>query len=40
MLARIAAELIASGAPADVSPMYLRRPDATASSTRKRVTPV
>ena len=40
VLARIAADMIATGAPADVSPMYLRRPDATVSTQRKRVTPV
>ncbi|MCU0262598.1 MAG: tRNA (adenosine(37)-N6)-threonylcarbamoyltransferase complex dimerization subunit type 1 TsaB [Candidatus Nanopelagicales bacterium] len=37
-LARIAGELVRSGVPADLTPMYLRRPDAMASSTRKRVT--
>ncbi len=40
VLARIAAALIAADAPADVSPMYLRRPDVTLSPGRKRVTPV
>ena len=38
-LARIIAGLLASGAPADVSPLYLRRPDAVAAAGRKRVTP-
>ncbi len=38
-LARIAALLIRTGTPADVTPMYLRRPDATVSVARKRVTP-
>ena len=37
-LARIAAELVVAGVPADVTPMYLRRPDATVGATRKRVT--
>ncbi len=37
-LARIAAELVVAGVPPDVTPMYLRRPDATVSATRKRVT--
>jgi tRNA threonylcarbamoyl adenosine modification protein YeaZ len=39
VLARIAAELIRAGVPADLTPMYLRRPDATPSAGRKRVTP-
>lgn len=38
-LARMVAEAIASGAPADAAPMYLRRPDATVGGPRKRVTP-
>ena len=38
-LARIAADLVRAGVPADLSPMYLRRPDATVSAGRKRVTP-
>lgn len=38
VLARIGADRIAAGAPADISPMYLRRPDATVSTRRKRVT--
>jgi tRNA threonylcarbamoyl adenosine modification protein YeaZ len=37
-LARITAGLVRSGVPADLTPMYLRRPDATASAARKRVT--
>ena len=39
-LARIAADLVRAGVPADLSPMYLRRPDATVSPGRKRVTPL
>jgi tRNA threonylcarbamoyl adenosine modification protein YeaZ len=39
VLARIVAVLLATGAPAEVSPMYLRRPDAVAAAGRKRVTP-
>jgi tRNA threonylcarbamoyl adenosine modification protein YeaZ len=38
ILARIAGELVRAGVPADLSPMYLRRPDATVSAARKRVT--
>ena len=38
-LARIGADLLAAGVPADVTPMYLRRPDAIAGAARKRVTP-
>jgi tRNA threonylcarbamoyl adenosine modification protein YeaZ len=38
ILARIAAELVVAGVPADLTPMYLRRPDATVSAVRKRVT--
>lgn len=38
-LARIAAELARAAVPADLAPLYLRRPDATASAARKRVTP-
>jgi tRNA threonylcarbamoyl adenosine modification protein YeaZ len=37
-LARIAARLVLAGVPADVTPMYLRRPDATVGAARKRVT--
>ena len=37
-LARITGELVRAGVPADLTPMYLRRPDATASAARKRVT--
>jgi tRNA A37 threonylcarbamoyladenosine modification protein TsaB len=39
VLARIAADLVRAGVPADLSPMYLRRPDATVGAGRKRVTP-
>ena len=39
VLARIAGDLVREGVPADVTPMYLRRPDATAGAARKRVTP-
>lgn len=38
-LARIAADLVRAGMPADVTPLYLRRPDATVNPGRKRVTP-
>jgi tRNA threonylcarbamoyl adenosine modification protein YeaZ len=38
VLAGIAAALVLAGAPADLTPMYLRRPDATVGATRKRVT--
>jgi len=38
-LARIVASMISAGQPADVAPMYLRRPDAVAAAGRKRVTP-
>jgi tRNA threonylcarbamoyladenosine biosynthesis protein TsaB len=38
-LARIVASMVAAGQPADVSPLYLRRPDAVAPLGRKRVTP-
>ncbi|HYN57710.1 MAG TPA: tRNA (adenosine(37)-N6)-threonylcarbamoyltransferase complex dimerization subunit type 1 TsaB [Motilibacterales bacterium] len=38
-LARIGADLRSAGVPADVTPIYLRRPDATPSARRKRVTP-
>ncbi len=38
-VARIGADLLASGQSPDVSPMYLRRPDVTVGSPRKRVTP-
>ncbi len=38
-LARIAAGLVGAGVPGDLTPMYLRRPDATVSAGRKRVTP-
>jgi tRNA threonylcarbamoyl adenosine modification protein YeaZ len=37
-LARIAAGLVLAGVPADVTPMYLRRPDAMVGAARKRVT--
>lgn len=37
-LARMVAGAIAAGAPADTSPLYLRRPDATVAGARKRVT--
>jgi tRNA threonylcarbamoyl adenosine modification protein YeaZ len=39
VLAELAGRSMASGAPAEVAPLYLRRPDATASTQRKRVTP-
>ena len=39
VLARVVAERLAAGLPADVSPLYLRRPDAVPATTRKRVTP-
>lgn len=39
VLARLVARMVASGAEADASPMYLRRPDAKAGASRKRVTP-
>ena len=35
---RLTGELVRCGVPADLTPMYLRRPDATASAARKRVT--
>lgn len=38
-LARIAGGLVRAGVPADLTPMYLRRPDAMVGATRKRVTP-
>ena len=39
VLARMVAARIAEGQPPEVSPLYLRRPDAVAAHTRKRVTP-
>lgn len=39
VLARIAAGMVTSREPADLSPMYLRRPDAVAGAVRKKVTP-
>jgi tRNA threonylcarbamoyl adenosine modification protein YeaZ len=39
VLARIVAGRIAAGTPPEVTPLYLRRPDAVAASARKRVTP-
>jgi tRNA threonylcarbamoyl adenosine modification protein YeaZ len=39
VLARLAAEMLTAGHPADVTPLYLRRPDAVAAAGRKRVTP-
>lgn len=39
VLARLVAARIELGAPADVSPLYLRRPDAVVGAARKRVTP-
>jgi tRNA threonylcarbamoyl adenosine modification protein YeaZ len=39
VLARIVAGQIRAGVAAEVTPLYLRRPDAVASGTRKRVTP-
>jgi tRNA threonylcarbamoyl adenosine modification protein YeaZ len=38
-VARLAARRLAEGAPAELAPLYLRRPDATAPGVRKRVTP-
>ena len=38
-VARLAARALAAGEPADLSPMYLRRPDAALPGARKRVTP-
>jgi hypothetical protein len=38
-VARLAARAIACGETPDVTPLYLRRPDAVAATTRKRVTP-
>jgi tRNA threonylcarbamoyladenosine biosynthesis protein TsaB len=38
-IARLAARHIETGEPADRTPMYLRRPDATPSLQRKKVTP-
>lgn len=38
-LAGIAGGLIRAGVPADLTPLYLRRPDATVGAGRKRVTP-
>lgn len=38
-LARIAGELARAGVPAELAPLYLRRPDATVNAGRKRVTP-
>lgn len=39
VLARMAGELLIAGEPAEVAPLYLRRPDAVAAVGRKRVTP-
>ena len=39
VMARIAARMIRAGEPADVAPLYLRRPDAVAPAQRKKVTP-
>lgn len=39
VLARLVAGRIEAGAPPEVAPLYLRRPDAVAAATRKRVTP-
>lgn len=39
VLAALVADRLRSGAPAEVAPLYLRRPDAVAATTRKRVTP-
>lgn len=39
VLARLVAAQIAGDVPIDVSPLYLRRPDAVAGTARKRVTP-
>ena len=39
VLARLVAVLLETGAPPDVEPLYLRRPDAVAPATRKRVSP-
>ena len=38
-VARLAARALSAGEPADLTPLYLRRPDATAPGARKRVTP-
>lgn len=38
-VARLAARRVAEGAPAELAPLYLRRPDVTAPGARKRVTP-
>lgn len=38
-LARMVAELVAHGTTPELAPLYLRRPDAVAAPTRKRVTP-
>lgn len=37
-VARLAAGRLAAGAPVELAPLYLRRPDATAPGARKRVT--
>ena len=39
VMARIAARMIRAGEPADLTPLYLRRPDAVAAAQRKKVTP-
>jgi tRNA threonylcarbamoyl adenosine modification protein YeaZ len=39
VMARIAARMIIAGEPADLTPLYLRRPDAVAAPGRKKVTP-
>jgi tRNA threonylcarbamoyladenosine biosynthesis protein TsaB len=39
VLARLVAARLRAGVAAEVAPMYLRRPDAVAATTRKRVTP-
>ncbi|MGB8021501.1 MAG: tRNA (adenosine(37)-N6)-threonylcarbamoyltransferase complex dimerization subunit type 1 TsaB [Candidatus Nanopelagicales bacterium] len=39
VLAQLVARMVASNAAADASPLYLRRPDAVANASRKRVTP-
>ena len=39
VLARLVALRVATGAPIELGPLYLRRPDAVAGAARKRVTP-
>lgn len=39
VLARLVAGQLRDGSPAEIAPLYLRRPDAVAATQRKRVTP-